>query len=305
MDKSTNKYNRRQWIALLIISLIIIAVFVVAYQYYVQSNNVEDQQYSEKRIIRFAYEVANQTSFAINNAAFSTYFPVTQLSNQRAESVKASRNYSEEFDVLGNHIGRFDMGLVPPFGKKQLNLTAVIETTDLPHKMSLKNKKRYLQSELFIETNHPKIVALAETLSADTDQDTLQNIYDWASTHIQYAGYVSEDKGALYALENKKGDCTEYAYSVVALARATGIAARAIGGYVYENNAVVAASDYHNWAEVYLDGRWRIIDAQNKVFMNKSQHYIAMRILSESELSLLGNSHRFLVAKEGLKVKLL
>ncbi|MGH1542731.1 MAG: transglutaminase-like domain-containing protein [Arenicella sp.] len=277
---------------------------VIGNKYYF-SSSVPESSYQEQRIIRFSYEISNQTRFAIEDAQFSVYLPVLQLANQRAKSIKASRVYSELSDELGNRVGQFDVGIVPPFGKKQLSLTAVIETTAMPNRIKLKNKDLYIRPEPFIEVDEPVIIALANDLKGENEQQSLKNIYDWTSTNIQYAGYVPEDKGALYALKNRKGDCTEYAYSVVALARALGIPARVIGGYVYEKNTVVSAPDYHNWAEVYLDERWQIIDAQNNVFMEKSQHYIAMRVLSDSKISLLGNSHRFLVAKEGLKVQLL
>ena len=279
---------------------------IIGYVYFFNSSiEISEPNYQEQRIIRFTYEISNQTQYAVNDGKFSAYLPVAQLSNQRAKLLKASRDYSEELDKLGNRVGHFDVGMIPPFGKKQLNLTAVVETTASPNKVSLDNKEQYLKGEPFIEVGHPAVVTLAEGLKGDNQQASLQNIYDWVSTRIQYAGYVSEDKGALYALENEQGDCTEYAYLTVALSRALGIPARAIGGYVYENNAIASASDYHNWAEVYLHDLWQIIDAQNKNFMTKNQHYIAMRVLSDSSISLLGNSHRFLVAKEGLKVKLL
>lgn len=82
------------------------------------------------------------------------------------------------------------------------------------------------------------------------------------------------------------------------------IPARGVGGYVYAEDAVAKAPDYHNWAEVYLDGRWQIIDAQKKVFMQDQQNYIAFRIISSVESGLLGTSHRFLSTNMRLKVSL-
>ena len=300
---------KRYHLFLLLIGILFLLAFIIMYFTLNQSNlaldSSDEEHYQEQRIIRFTYEISNQTQFAIPDGEISTYLPVAQLSNQRAKSFKASRDYSEESDRFGNRVGQFDLGLVPPFGKKQLSLTAVVETTAEPNKVKLVDKGQYLQAEPFIEIDHPQIVLLAKEMQSDNEQQSLKNVYDWVSKNIQYIGYVSQDKGALYALEKRQGDCTEYAYLVVALSRALGIPARAVGGYVYEGNAMVSASDYHNWAEVYLDGRWQIVDAQNKAFMDKSQNYISMRILSDSNVSLLGNSHRFLVAQEGLTVKLL
>ena len=47
-----------------------------------------------------------------------------------------------------------------------------------------------------------------------------------------YVGYIKNDRGALYALKTKEGDCTEFMHLFVALCRANKIPARCIGGYV-------------------------------------------------------------------------
>lgn len=44
-------------------------------------------------------------------------------------------------------------------------------------------------------------------------------------------------------------------YLSMALARANGIPARGIAGYVYGGNAVLHPEDNHNWAEFYLDNK--------------------------------------------------
>ncbi len=65
--------------------------------------------------------------------------------------------------------------------------------------------------------------------------------------NIQYAGYTKDDRGALYALKKRKGDCTEYMYLLTALARANGVPTRGIGGYVYAKDAVLRPMDHTPW----------------------------------------------------------
>ncbi len=264
----------------------------------------ETVEYHQQRVLRFVYEITNETPNAIDDSKFSTYLPVRTLSNQQAISLKSSIPYIEETGQSGNRIGRFELGLIPPFGKKQLVISAGVEMAIKANPLSIKNHDKYLQSEEYIEVNHPEITALAKKLAGETEIESLKKVYNWVSVHVKYAGYVSKDKGALDALTTKRGDCTEYAYLVIALARAMNIPARAIGGYVYGNNKIVSASDYHNWAEVYLEGKWQIIDAQKKSFMKGVENYIALRVIEPSDVSLLGSTHRFAVASEGLKVKL-
>jgi hypothetical protein len=59
--------------------------------------------------------------------------------------------------------------------------------------------------------------------------------------------------------QSRRGDCTEHAVLLAALARASGIPARVAIGLVYVEHA--AAFGYHMWTEVYLDGQWVGLDA--------------------------------------------
>ena len=44
-------------------------------------------------------------------------------------------------------------------------------------------------------------------------------IFQWVSQNVKDDGYSAKDRGALYALTNRKGDCTEFMYLFVALCR--------------------------------------------------------------------------------------
>src|SRR5437868_14904954 len=117
--------------------------------------------------------------------------------------------------------------------------------------------------------------------------------------NVKTQTYIPKDRGALYALTERTGDCTEFAYLLTALSRADDIPARPIGGYVFKGNAVVKAVDYHNWMEFFVDGYWQIADAQRQVFMQSESDYVAMRIIAADPKSPLGNSHRYNYAGAG------
>ena len=93
-------------------------------------------------------------------------------------------------------------------------------------------------------------------------------------------------------------------YLFVALCRANGMAARGIGGYVCSENTVLKPNDYHNWAEFYQDGAWRIADPQKKVFAQNQSDYIGMRVIGKSQKNPIGKFHRFRFEGKGLKVKM-
>ncbi|ODS24335.1 hypothetical protein AB835_04000 [Candidatus Endobugula sertula] len=287
-----------------------LSLSVVAWHFLVvvfeQESKTADKpnQYQQQRILRFSYEISNSQSSAIKNAKFSSYLPVLLMSNQQAIDIKASQKFKEQKSRSGNRVGHFDLGVIPPYGKKLVSFVAKIDMAEKANVVNLNHPEKYLKEESYIELSHPAITKLSQQLKGHSDRQSIERIYQWASKRIQYVGYTSQDKGALYAIQHLRGDCTEYMYTVVALARVLGIPARGVGGYVYQHNQVVSPEDYHNWAEVYLDGAWHIVDAQKKNLMVNTEDYIALRILSDASVSLLGSSHRFVVANNQLTIKM-
>jgi hypothetical protein len=111
--------------------------------------------------------------------------------------------------------------------------------------------------EKYVESDAPEIVALANELSAGKQNvcEISRAIYDYVADNMEYTTYNPDDLGALAALEQKKGDCTEFSDLLVALHRAAGIPARMIDGVnCCTINGYDEGQNKHNWAEVYLPG---------------------------------------------------
>lgn len=260
--------------------------------------------YDNERILRFSYELTNTQATAVKEAIFSSYLPVAVGSSQKLDLLSTTSRHQTQTGDLGNHVAHFSLGTIAPYAKKTVSFVAKVKTSKSPQSIDLNNISQYLQADTFIEVEHPSIIKLSQQLKGSNDRESLQRIYRWLSTRVKYAGYIPKDRGALYAITHLQGDCTEYMYAAVALARALGIPARGVGGYVYDRNQVVKPADYHNWAEVYIDGAWQVLDAQKKVFMSQNENYIAMRYLSDASASLLGSSHRFSVADKSLSIRM-
>jgi transglutaminase-like putative cysteine protease len=152
-----------------------------------------------------------------------------------------------------------------------------------------------------VEVDHPKIQAVAETLRAQDPMTTARRTFRWVADHVRDSGYLRDDRGALYALEHGRGDCTEHMYLFVALARANGIPARPMAGYIMEGNGVLRARDHHNWAEFYADGAWHIADPHRGVFDDGYSHYVATRIIGGASAAGF-DPYRFPHAVDGLEV---
>nr|WP_305121429.1 transglutaminase-like domain-containing protein [Microbulbifer elongatus] len=128
-------------------------------------------------------------------------------------------------------------------------------------------------------------------------------ISNWLGKNIVDVGYVAEDRGALYAITNRKGDCTEFSTAFVALARASQIPSRVVGGFVLEQSGRLQAENYHNWSEFKRDGKWNIADPQNNIVDSGYGLYVAFYNFNKH--SRMSNSHRFLSYDSRLSVQML
>lgn len=258
--------------------------------------------YPIRRHIYFTYTVKNTTDRLLPKAEFWVYAPVQQTSLQRTESLEASYPFEMLTDAPGNQILRFTWHNMPPHTTKIVSIRGIVAWAHAPHPLPVPHREAFLRAEKYVESDYPHVVHMARQLAESNDYLTAANIFQWIVQHIHPAGYTRDDRGALEALSKRQGDCTELMYVFVALCRASGIPARGVGGYVVRENTVLKPGDYHNWAEVYLDGAWRVVDPQRRVFIEQQSDYLAMRIISGVIQNPLGNAHRFVAVGEGLHV---
>lgn len=264
---------------------------------------IAEPVYTIPRQIQYGYTLKNTTNHLIPKAELWAYGPVFQTATQKSISLTTSQPHEVIQDVLGNQVLHFVFDNFPPYGTKIVTIQADLLLSKTPNVLPLQDLNAYLAAEKYVEADDPLIVSKADELKAENIPGTITSIFDWVAGHVRYAGYLSRDRGALYALRNRKGDCTEYAYLFAALGRAQKIPVRTLGGYICKGNTVLSAQGYHNWAEFMEDGIWKLADPQNKVLRDKQSDYIAMRVLGPAE-GPMGKHHRFRSKGEGLRVRM-
>lgn len=255
-----------------------------------------DEVISQRRL-RFRLQFSNPSARDLPTQYFWCYLPF-QASGQRLETVKVSMPHEVLSDDDGHRILKLTLNGVHGYFQSTVSVDVVARHERFDHLPPLRDRSSWLQPQRFIESDHPLIQAQARVLQTDTDASTARAIYDWVIAHTQYAGYVADDLGALYALEHQQGDCTEYADLVVALARACQIPARMVGGYVAETDIAPKPRDYHNWAELWLDNRWQVVDAQKANFCPAPGSYVGFRIYRDGQQAIIGNVHRYRIQGE-------
>ncbi|WP_426165990.1 transglutaminase-like domain-containing protein [Pseudoduganella sp. R-34] len=250
---------------------------------------------SATRRLRFSLALSNPGGEALGTQQFLCYLPANLERGQKLRSVDLAAPHKLQTDRLGHNWLELNLDSFPPYGRKQLGLTVTVDIANESMPSPPVQPGEWLRTERYIETSHPSIQALAQQLNAAAPLATARAIFEWVRDNLNYAGYLSDDYGALYALEHRRGDCTEYAQLVAALARASGIPSRVLGGYVAPRDMAPVPGDYHNWAELYIDGAWRVVDAQKQAWLEPAGDYVGFRICSDTPVNALGLAHRFAV----------
>lgn len=142
---------------------------------------------------------------------------------------------------------------------------------------------KYVQPEELVQSDSPEIVSKAQSITQGIMDihDKVSKIYGFVTSHVRYS-HEEQERGALWALKNGTGDCSEYSYLFVALCRAAGIPARLNVGFGFrpsEENT----TDGHMWAEYYLqnygwvpvDPTWHIFDGTDE------KHFVTMKSVPE------------------------
>jgi transglutaminase-like putative cysteine protease len=257
------------------------------------SESAQTAALETRRQLRFRLTLANPHARELGPQALWLYLPARETGTQRLLEVAVTAAHQLRTDPLGHTLLELSFAQFAPLAQKTIDVTADVILREAPLDSPLAHRSAWLASERFIETDEPRIRSVAAELRRPTEWETAQAVYDWTVRNMTYAGYVADDRGALQALIEGKGDCTEYAYLAAALARACGIPARMVGGYVTDRNSAPRPQDYHNWAELHIGGAWRLLDAQKQNWLAPTQQYVAFRFYRAESINPIGSAHRF------------
>ena len=250
-------------------------------------------QSASTRRLRMTLTFLNPHQRPLSNQRFWCYLPAHFPPAQALRQVQISSPHSILEDRFGHRILALEWAEVAPLAQRVVSVGFELAGNDDADAEHLPDPQQWLGAERYIETADARMVQAATRLHRATPVETARAIFDWVQQHMQYAGFVADDLGARHALTSASGDCTEYAYLVVALARVLGIPARMAGGYVQDQDAILRAQDYHNWAELHLDGRWCIIDAQKGNWLAARTQYVAFRFYRDQVVNPVGLAHRY------------
>lgn len=255
------------------------------------------------RMVRYTFTLHNPAAQALEHPVLSVYAPVKATSTQRVDRVVSSLPAQATVDPWGNQALRVEVGSLPPYATRILTIDAELHLSDTPRPLpaSAAELRVFTRPERFVESDHPQLQEIARSLRGTSTSETARRTYHFVRQSLARTGFTPEDRGALRALADKAGDCTEHAYLLAALLRANAIPARVLAGYLMAESGLLKAEDFHNWTEYYADGAWQLADAHQGNFGRNASRYVATRILSAS-VERPAAAHRYSAAGSGLRV---
>jgi hypothetical protein len=251
-------------------------------------------------IIDYNFDILGKTS----RIDFITLIPCDYEDRQKILGIDYSIHPARVFSSGPNKYAEFIIS--NPLSDFELRISAQLEIYEynLDRAMNLDKHQtpsgdlsKYFEEEKYIEVNDPAIqnINLVHTLT-EYPLDHVKMNYDYVMEHLNYLGYNPEDIGAVEALKNKGGDCTDYSDTFVTLCRASGFPARSIEGYPIDAEDL---SMGHSWSEVFIsDLGWVPFDptyddtndsSQDTTFENLKNVYIYMSFIRND--TILNNFH--------------
>ena len=105
-------------------------------------------------------------------------------------------------------------------------------------------------TEDYYERDDSLLIALSNSIVNPTDNpiEKARKIFNWVSDNIDYTGDLTDEKGALWAYNNLKGDCSEFSSLMITLLRIQNIPARKVTGFVVSNNPSLRPKPGDTWS---------------------------------------------------------
>jgi len=116
-----------------------------------------------------------------------------------------------------------------------------------------------LESSFVIDFEDNAVKAWVAERASDT-RPSIEQLVAWTRSAIEPAGDRRFDRASVI-LETGRGDCTEFAVLLAAIARSFGYPARVVVGIVIAEFGGSLQAFGHAWTELHLDTGWQLVDA--------------------------------------------
>jgi hypothetical protein len=186
--------------------------------------------------------------------------PQTVAGRQKFLEMKYTPEPAKKYEKDGNTYAEFFINKPAKTTELTISAKCEVQRYDLSVAAASKNNRqleakdalaKWQVAEQYLEKDAAEIQKAAKALASKQDEETVRNTMAFVARTMRKGPFDSADHGAVWALDKKLGDCTEYADLFVTLCRANGVPARNRNGFLIHD---VPNNDTpkHDWAEAYL-----------------------------------------------------
>jgi hypothetical protein len=158
-------------------------------------------------------------------------------------------------------------------------------------------RKRWLEATPFLDHANPVVADAAQKLArGDTLLQRMKTLSRAVGSRLSYT-LATAPLTASTILEGGRGDCTEYARVLTAMARSLGVPAREVSGMAYAGDTDPGFA-FHAWVEVHVDNRWLALDPTWNQGPVDATHIALSRDDPSAIVGVLGGLKAFVLATE-------
>ena len=144
---------------------------------------------------------------------------------------------------------------------EDVNVIVKENNNEYPKEVTKKKIFKNIKTSKWVQALDPRITSLSSSIvnGIESDYEKVIAIDDWITQNIVYnytSTMMTQKIDALTTLSLGMGICTGYSNLFAALARASGLEAKAMTGKA----KIDGKTYYHQWNEVKIDGVWYFID---------------------------------------------
>jgi len=221
-------------------------------------------------VLSYGINFENPNNTPLNNFVLDVMIPPNISPMQQVTKVVCNYQPSKLIsDAEGNRWLRFYFHQINPKEKITLAYRAYIITRLVAYditrirgqeenleKLYLDTFSRYTKSEPFIESDDDSIVKIIGKFRGYSPLGKVFAFLKFIKNNIDYIP-LDGDYGPIFAIENRYGDCTEFATLFVSMCRAAYIPARMTTCIIHSE---IEGWQYHSQAEFFINGIWFPID---------------------------------------------
>lgn len=206
-------------------------------------------------VVRWRYAARNGTASPLAKAELQVPVPRAAHDGRRLLRVLATEPAQLAHDADDNLTLTVALGPLAPGETRMVTVTAELAAASAAEA----RPRPHAAPSPLLELDSAAVVALAAPVRAAAPDRQVALLRDTLSARLSAEGFRAAPRRVGTTLSLGRGDCTDLALVAVAVARAAGLPARLVSGWLSEGSGLLGPDTFHDWAEVY-DGAWRVVD---------------------------------------------